>query len=146
MRTWMIAGAGLLTVSLGAGFAIAQQEHGPAAGEGWRARMIDRFVERLDTDGDGALSAEEIAAARQPLLARLDSDGSGGLSRAEFVDGIVAGMTERLGERFDRLDRDGDGQLSAEEFERAQAWQQARHHRAGHGPGDHGWQRGPRQD
>jgi Ca2+-binding EF-hand superfamily protein len=42
---------------------------------------------KLDTDGDGALSKEEVAAAPEKLQARLkefDKDGDGALSKEEY--------------------------------------------------------------
>ncbi|MBT8455508.1 MAG: EF-hand domain-containing protein [Alphaproteobacteria bacterium] len=77
-----------------------------------------RFAER-DTDGDGFLSAEEIAASMQRemgpraerMIERMDANG----------DGLIA--PDELGPRGDRgnmiarLDTDGDGAVSEEEFE-----------------------------
>lgn len=55
-----------------------------------------RMIERLDTDGDGAISIEE-------LTARSEEHGDG-----------------RRGQRFfGRLDTDGDGAISAEEYAEA---------------------------
>lgn len=62
-----------------------------------------RVFARLDGDGDGILSAEEMARAH----AALDLDGDGFISEDEA---IVGG-----------LDRDGDGRISAEEWDAIRA-------------------------
>jgi Ca2+-binding EF-hand superfamily protein len=66
-----------------------------------RAEMAARMVERFDADGDGLLSAEEIAAGMEAMAA-LRNDPA---ARARAM--------------FERLDTDGDGVISAEEFEAA---------------------------
>lgn len=57
------------------------------------ARMAERsarMIERMDRDGDGKLSAEEMRAGPREgdrfarMLSRLDEDGDGALSREEF--------------------------------------------------------------
>lgn len=56
------------------------------------------MFDRLDADGDGALSEDVLASRdRGPgprMLQRLDADGSGGVSEAEFEE-----ARERMGER-----------------------------------------------
>ena len=50
------------------------------------------MIERLDTDGDGAISRAEMEAAGEDrgarraerMLSRLDTDGDGSISREEF--------------------------------------------------------------
>lgn len=83
-----------------------------------------RLFDRLDADGDGALSEGEITAARKPrradaaattaarpksrLLARADADKDGKLSRDEYL----ALASETLARR----DRNGDGRVTADEL------------------------------
>jgi Ca2+-binding EF-hand superfamily protein len=74
-----------------------------------------RFL-RMDTDGDGVITEEEMQTAAQQRIARriakkiarLDKNGDGRVERAEFDEHGVA--------RFARLDTDGDGRVSHEEF------------------------------
>lgn len=80
------------------------------------------LIDRLDTDGDGIVSRDEIAAARQRLFERLDANGDGNLDAGEIealrdaiMDRAVA-MQARLGSQLRRLDANGDGTVSAEEF------------------------------
>lgn len=79
------------------------------------------IFDRLDKDGDGKLSKDELEKRPGsqpprgfPSLAELDVDRSGGVSfvefqGAEFVKKLPA---ERQREVFDRLDRDKDGQIT----------------------------------
>jgi hypothetical protein len=50
-----------------------------------KTEMAGKMIERMDTDADGALTAEELAAGPQPksLFERLDADGDGAVSKAE---------------------------------------------------------------
>ena len=102
-----------------------------------------RFTE-VDTNGDGLLSAEEMAAHQQARIAeytakmieKFDKDGDGQLSEAE--------MPERPGPHklFEKADTDGNGSISKAEFDTAQAIidavMQKKHHRGGHGERGHG--------
>ncbi|TFH67815.1 hypothetical protein E3W66_06080 [Gammaproteobacteria bacterium LSUCC0057] len=48
------------------------------------------------------------------MFARVDSDGDGYISAAEHAAGIAA-MTEKMNQRFTAMDADGDGRVSAQE-------------------------------
>ena len=101
-----------------------------------------------DTDGDGLMSAEELAVLHTKalqtraaematrMIERQDSDGDGKLSGAEMT---VRPMGERM---FERLDTDKDGALS--EAELAAAKERMADRRGGaHGEGrGHGKHRG----
>lgn len=71
-------------------------------------RRIDRMLERLDQDGDGQLSLEEMA-----------------------------GDPERAARMFSRLDRDGDGVISQEEADQMREARAGRG-KQGHGQGFRG--------
>jgi Ca2+-binding EF-hand superfamily protein len=74
----------------------------------------------IDSDGDGKITRDELAAHRAARLAAMDTDKDGKLSEAE----LRAHVMERAGERaeamaarmIERLDSDGDGLVSAEEM------------------------------
>ena len=78
---------------------------------------------RWDTNGDGAIDAQEKAKAheqmkakraemKQQMLLKFDSNRDGTLDQAER-----AAMHEQFAlERFKRLDKDGNGSLSFDEF------------------------------
>src|SRR5438093_1542407 len=84
MRTIIVCGLSVL--ALAAGFAVAQQRpERPQDGERPRGpQRPDSLLALLDLDKDGALSAEEIAAAPETLLHHLDKDRDGMISADEL--------------------------------------------------------------
>jgi hypothetical protein len=109
-----------------------------------KGRKVDRFLQKagatlppllgagplikaLDSDGDGKLSATEIANASKALLS-LDANGDGALSQEEFapkLDGTREMIADRigdgagpemLGKMFDRFDRNRNGKLEGDEI------------------------------
>ena len=122
-----------------------------------QARAAARFA-LTDTNGDGALSVEELITradtARQDRAAgraaeqieRADTNGDGLLQadelaaqRADRIEGRVEGRGDRGPDRmFERADADDNGSLSAEEFAEAQTRMQDNGGRRQHGQrGDH---------
>lgn len=86
----------------------------------WRGRREDRRKERqemLDTNKDGTISPEEMAAARkvraEDMRTRLDTDGDGKVTVAELGE---SRMSRRLGD-VTALDVDKNGDISAAEIE-----------------------------
>lgn len=127
MKRILLATAALLALGT---VAVAQQGgpgapgRGPAYGMGPGAMM-----QQLDTNGDGAISAEEFAAHRQTIFDQLDTDKSGTISQDEFTatkgvgPGAQAGNTFRDQRRaqmhaqmFTTFDTNGDGVLNTEEW------------------------------
>jgi Ca2+-binding EF-hand superfamily protein len=82
-------------------------------------------VTAADSNGDGLMSADELAAMQlaemserakaraTEMIARMDSDGDGLLSAAEMAAG------PGQGKMFDRIDADGDGAITREEADAA---------------------------
>lgn len=98
----------------------------------------DKMFADADTNGDGALSADELAAASEArrakaMVSRLDKNGDGQLQADEMRPASRDGKT-----MFDRLDADDDGSISAEEFDAMAKRGDGRGHRRGHGDRDCG--------
>ncbi|MCY6381172.1 EF-hand domain-containing protein [Hoeflea prorocentri] len=101
-----------------------------------RDRMVRAF-QRLDRDGDGAISAEEYDTASERMFSRLDRDGDGELTRPAKGDQAKAGgkhgkkgkMAKRGGPRhgqgaarlMERFDTDKDGKITRAEFDAVRA-------------------------
>lgn len=115
--------AGGLVAALAVPVAVAEHHGG---------NRIDRFMQ-ADTNGDGAVSLEEVRAADAERFSDADASGDGFVSKDEMVAFHEARRAERRAarqdRRFDRLDANDDGLISAEEhaaretprFERADA-------------------------
>ncbi len=133
--------------------------HGPG---GHGGAMVREMLASVDTNGDGALSQEEIDAAVNARFAEFDADNSGGLSLEEFQalwaeitrpiavrafqfldpDGDANIAREELADRFGsvvaRFDRNDDGVLDASDRPHRRGW--------GHGPRGRGMDRGGPQN
>ena len=90
-----------------------------AGADAWeRGRgLMGHVMARADTDGDGALTREELRRFRAERFANADADGDGRVTRDEMIARAQARAAERAGRIFDRQDRDGDGVVGAAEFE-----------------------------
>jgi len=101
-----------------AGLALAEPPHGD------RDRGA-AMLEKLDQNGDGNISRDEISASHAERFASSDADGDGIVTRAEFDSHRQAMREERRARRadrqFGRLDSNGDGQISAAEYEAVHA-------------------------
>jgi Ca2+-binding EF-hand superfamily protein len=120
----------LARLALGAAIVVlmtpaAMADDRAAPGQG-RAMYLDRFFDKLDGDGDGAVSRAEAEQAGENIFAMLDTDGDGVVSEQEFLQprrsaDPGAGWAERWREhrarRFAAMDRDGDGVITPEERE-----------------------------
>ena len=114
-----------LLVTAAASFAQDSQEKRP------RERGESRMVGLLDTDGDGKVSVDEIAAEHKRLLGAADINADGKLSVAEFRR--RGRWFQALGATtlFDLMDADGDQTLTLAEIQApAQRWL-TRHDRNG---------------
>lgn len=103
--TTLIIALGLIAGAPALAAAKADEDHGN--------RMQQRF-ERMDLDGNGRITLEELAEIRGKRLAKADADGDGALT----LDEIKAASKrdgERLERRFQRMDQNGDGKVTKEE-------------------------------
>lgn len=105
-RVSLLLATGLVAATW-AGSALADKGHG------------GRFFERLDQDGNGLITREEMQASRERWFGRLDHDGDGFVTMAD-LDARQAEREARRQERrahfFERLDGDQDGRISNAEF------------------------------
>ncbi|MEM9016130.1 MAG: hypothetical protein AAGC68_03890 [Verrucomicrobiota bacterium] len=102
------------------------------SGQETSARGDGSFFKMMDKNGDQSISKEE-AGQRWEHLAKLDKDGNGSISAQEMAAGrgsMAQGSGARGqkgqkgggGEMFKRADKNGDGKISKDEVP-AQAWE-----------------------
>ena len=77
---------------------------------------------KMDSNGDGMISAAEHAAGAQAMFARMDTDHDGNVSAAEMDAGhrmagdeSMHGKAMSSADRIAKMDSNGDGMLSAAE-------------------------------
>ena len=114
-RITLIAGAVMIAVASTS--VVATAKGGPGGGQG---HGIERLFERLDTDQDGTITKAEVEAAGAARFTEADTNGDGLLSAEEMAaaaEGKRAKRIERRVEkRIERHDANGDGMLSLEEI------------------------------
>ncbi len=86
----------------------------PGGGKG--GKFGEKFIERMDTNGDGAVTQAEIDAKHAEKFAEFDANKDGQLSEAEFSALEEARRQERHKAHFQRIDADGNNVVSADEF------------------------------
>jgi len=117
-KTMVIAGGLALSGMIVASLAVA----GSNGSSHNKHRMFNAAT--IDSNGDGALSQEEVLAHSRLRFDRLDTNSDGMISADEF--------SARLVTMFTRMDTNSDGLLQGEELPRRMG-------RHGHGkPGGHG--------
>jgi len=103
-KTMVIAGGLALSGVIVASLAVA----GSNAGHHKKHRMFNAAT--IDSNGDGALSQDEVLAHNKLQFDRLDQNGDGMISADEFSARLVA--------MFARMDANSDGLLQGEELPR----------------------------
>ncbi len=97
--------------TIGAGAALAKGGPGGHGFKGERATF-----EQLDADGSGEVTQAEMEAAKAARFATVDTNGDGVLSAEELAAQASAQVAERTAKMIERFDADGDGALSQEEM------------------------------
>src|SRR5688500_13585967 len=100
----------LVTAGLLAGaatVAVARPHGGHDGPRGW-----DHFAEKHDTNGDGAVTREELAAGNE-RFARLDENADGRVTEDEFRAALAGRV---LGHLATRADEDRNGELTQAEW------------------------------
>ena len=98
----MLTLAGLLVVGAGAASA--------------KGDMAERFG-KIDADGNGEISQEEIKAHAATRFSDADTDGDGFLSAEELSAQGEERRAKRIGRMIKRMDTDGDGKLAIAEMQ-----------------------------
>ncbi|HEY0334193.1 MAG TPA: hypothetical protein VGC74_10845 [Stenotrophomonas sp.] len=84
----------------------------------------DDKMQKMDTDGDGAVSSAEHAAGAQKMFTAMDTNKDGSVSAAEMdaswakkaaKDGKPDRMKMSSADKIKEIDTDGDGSISASE-------------------------------
>jgi uncharacterized protein (DUF2141 family) len=111
----VLALAGAVLVSGLATEAMAQM----GQGDGERGARLAEMFAGIDTDSNGKVTQEELAAHRAAMFAAFDSNGDGNLNSDELAARELARFTENLPDRtarmIERQDANGDGSLQADE-------------------------------
>ena len=140
----LVAGALMLAVA-GASLGYATEAEARRGGKGMNVSF-----EEIDKNGDGFVTQAEVDAHRLARFAAMDTNGDGALSVEELVAAAKEGAAERIqkraekmiekrdanndgkitadeagprhaGKMIERMDTNNDGQVSKEEFEAAKA-------------------------
>lgn len=109
----------LATIIALGGASLAFAAGGPRGGMD-RTEMRAQMFERLDSDGDGRFTREEVEAQGIARFGEADANGDGLLSEQELRDAAAARAAERsermAARMLERFDANGDGALSQEEL------------------------------
>jgi hypothetical protein len=73
---------------------------------------------KADADGNGKVTAAEIAPLAEKRFARLDKDGNGAVTAAEIDAALMRALERRRGRILAKLDADKDGIVSRAELDR----------------------------
>jgi Ca2+-binding EF-hand superfamily protein len=115
----------VLTIGLGA--AAMTAFFGLAGARVALADAESDMFKKMDTDGDGKISADEFAAAHKEKFQKMDTNGDGKLSPEEMKAGFEKGAKmmgksagpykeEAVAEKIKMMDTNNDGYISEDEF------------------------------
>lgn len=110
-RFVVAAAAVVVTGAAFVGVVQAQDARGIAP-RGGNAGLLEAF----DTNKDGAVTQDEINAARGANLAKFDANRDGKLSVEEYTALWLDAVRTDMVRQFQGHDADGDGQVTADEF------------------------------
>lgn len=132
MRNTIIAGVAVAALAAMTGAAVAQTAAPAPRGEARPHRLAG------DADRDGRVTQAEFVDGRLARLTAMDANGDGAVSREEMQAARQARRADMADRRFARLDADSNGSISRAEFDAGRAAHGPRAERAGRGGGRHG--------
>ena len=112
-RNWKRLTIGAAALALLGGTASAQGGPGDGPKMG---RFTDRAFERLDSNGDGVISEDEMETRRADRFDFADDNNDGEITKEEFSSAAQRRREEMRNRRFSEADTDGSGGISLEEF------------------------------
>lgn len=78
--------------------------------------MIDKIIQRFDTNKDNVITLDEVQAMRDAVFTKADANGDGFLSPEEFVVTADEQRQIHLKDMFSNLDANKDGVISLDEL------------------------------
>lgn len=100
----------------GGGYGMHGRGHGDKHGGGHGMHGEQMSFEKLDTDGDGQITFEEMQNRGKGRFSDMDTNQDGKLSPAEMEAHAQKRTTDRVAEMIEHFDKDGDGMLSVDEM------------------------------
>lgn len=79
--------------------------------------MFGQMMEKVDADGDRAVTQAEIDTFRAAVVSDADTSGDGDISLDEFETIYLNMMRDRMVDAFQKLDADGDGVVTQAEMD-----------------------------
>lgn len=89
--------------------------HGDRGGR--NGGMMRQMMQKVDADGDRAITQAEIDTFRSGLVSGADVSGEGDISLDEFQTIYMDMMRNKMVDAFQRLDEDGDGAVTQAEMD-----------------------------
>lgn len=112
MKNTILTSALAVSIVMGGALGVSAQGHGGQHGQG-----PHHSFDEIDANGDGQITAEEMAAHRQARFEAMDTNGDGKVSADEMQARMQERMQDRVSRMMARADKDGDGGLSMEEMQ-----------------------------
>ena len=104
----------IVTLIVAGALAIPAMASAQGGGHGFGQRS-GKWFSRMDVNGDGVVSKDEIAQFAEKRFASADANKDGNVTADEFKAAREKRREERMERRFSKLDRDGDKTVTAEE-------------------------------
>lgn len=84
--------------------------------QGGRMQHMAKMIEEIDTNKDGAISAEELKVWQDGKISKFDSNANGTIELDEFEALWLEQKRSRMVDKFQHFDENGDGQITVGEI------------------------------